>query len=585
MAEGARDERVAPDATPEALPATGPVPRLVAALLTWGAIVAATPGVLFPSGSALLAVLGLVPWALVCSRPGRGAFAIEWLAGSFGLGALMWWTAYVWVPAPLVIGIGQGFYMAWSGVLLRRLARRWPLGLAAPAAWISVELVRALIPPPFGLGWQLLGHHLNDTPWLVESARLWGLHGLGWVLVAPAGLLAGLLIRRGGRPVSGPDQASRLALAAGLLPPLVGLLYGVATDPAPSVPGPTLLLMQPSFEQSRKQSTGTPAELFTASLKSTADALAERAASGALAPDLVVWGETMLYAQLYEPEVRQALAAGVQLPPWRPPLTPRVLEDLDMRERAWVGQALFGAIRGQGLLEPGTSFLSGTLVFVVRPEGIRRTNAIALYTEDGARRQTAGKVWLVPGAETMAGLEHLESVRSVIQDLADYVPDFVPGDRTRVLGLPWSGGERELRVGASVCFDNAFEGPYTVPLADEPLDFHLVVSNEAWYLDACEMDQMVAFSRVAAATSGRALVRAGNAGVTCVIGADGRELERLTVDGVDRLVPGHLFARVPIPADGDAAARPFYVRTRPGWLLLFMVLPLALLAGRRPRRA
>ena len=63
--------------------------------------------------------------------------------------------------------------------------------------------------------------------------------------------------------------------------------------------------------------------------------------------------------------------------------------------------------------------------------------------------------------------------------------------------------DRTFRFGATVCFDNAFLAPYTDPAAEGPLDFHLVVSNEAWYRTSFEMDQMVAFSRLIALATGR----------------------------------------------------------------------------------
>ena len=41
------------------------------------------------------------------------------------------------------------------------------------------------------------------------------------------------------------------------------------------------------------------------------------------------------------------------------------------------------------------------------------------------------------------------------------------------------------RFGALVCYDNVFDGPFREPLArGEPVAFHLVVSNEAWYRES-----------------------------------------------------------------------------------------------------
>jgi apolipoprotein N-acyltransferase len=138
-----------------------------------------------------------------------------------------------------------------------------------------------------------------------------------------------------------------------------------------------------------------------------------------------------------------------------------------------------------------------------------------------------------------------------------------------------------VRVGLTVCFDNTYDGPYTEPARRGPLDFHLIASNEAWYVESWEFDQMLAFSRCIAAATGRSMVRATNSGVSCLIGPDGREVARLVgPGGKDRAVAGTLLATVPIPA-GPAGPTP-YARIEPalraGWILLPLLL---LLVARR----
>jgi apolipoprotein N-acyltransferase len=129
-------------------------------------------------------------------------------------------------------------------------------------------------------------------------------------------------------------------------------------------------------------------------------------------------------------------------------------------------------------------------------------------------------------------------------------------------------------------------------LQREDLDFHLVVSNEAWYRDSWEMDQMIAFSRIIALATGRSVVRATNSGVSTVLAPDGGELDRIRVGGRDRSVRGVLAITVPVPSRGGAAGRsggPFeaaptaYVRWFGTWRLAWIALPFltALAACRR----
>ena len=92
---------------------------------------------------------------------------------------------------------------------------------------------------------------------------------------------------------------------------------------------------------------------------------------------------------------------------------------------------------------------------------------------------------------------------------------------------------------------------------------------------------MLAFSRVAAVATGRAVVRATNSGVTCAFGPGGEELARLRVGGRDRSVAGSLGLAVPVPVEGQAGERTPYVLLRtPLRLLLGLALAGLLWASR-----
>src|SRR6185436_15115681 len=100
------------------------------------------------------------------------------LAAGIGISALCIWSTYVLWITLLAVAIVPAFYMAVAGIVLRILARRFPLALAAPAAWVALETLRFLIEPPFGFGWMHLGTHLHATRWIAGSARVFGVGGL-----------------------------------------------------------------------------------------------------------------------------------------------------------------------------------------------------------------------------------------------------------------------------------------------------------------------------------------------------------------------------------------------------------------------
>lgn len=565
-------------------PALAPARRVGWLLLAWALVLLAGPGALTRDGSAL-AWVGLALWAFTARRPGRRAFAAETLAGAFHGALTMYWVAHVWAPALIYVGLGWGLYLALTGAWLRRLAGRLPLALATAASFTAVEALKAVLPPPFGLRWLQLGHHASATPLLQESARLWGPTGLTFVLASLAGLAAALAL--------GGGRARRGEWVTGLLPLGVALAYAALSAAPATEPGPRVLLVQPAFPQWRKQAREDIREKFAEQLELTAQGLRTGRAVGRPEPDLVCWGETMLYATLVDGSLTGADAATLgelAVYPWwnlEEREFPALVRTLERHERAWVGEALFGLGRAQRLLPEGTAFLSGAEIWFARDGRVEHWNAVALWGADGVRRAHSAKQHLVPGAETMLGLERLGGVREFIWGVAGYVPDFTAAERTGVLELEARDG-RAYRIGATVCFDNAFLRPYAEPLRRGPLDLHLVVSNEAWYRDSFEMDQMVAFSRLLAIATGRSFVRATNSGVTVAFGPDGRELARLVQGGRDRHVPGTLAVEVPVPArepgaDEAPAARTPFVWLEP-WLdpaCVALGALLLLLRGRR----
>lgn len=571
MTEHASDTTTTPSASPAPL---APGRRLAAMGTAFALLYLAGPGILSADGSAVLAVLALALWGRTATRPGAKAWAVEFLCAAVAWAGVVSWAAYVWPGLLLWLGPGMAVYMTAQSVLLRRLTPRLPLALALPTVWILSEGLRATIMLPFGFEWMRLGTHMHAVEWLSGSARVWGLGGLSWVLAAAAGWVGDLV-------ALGLDRRRMTALghACGLGPVALAAALTVLIPAPETRPGPDLLMVQPSWTQERKRAQEAPMDLFMDVRELTAEGLAKGRAAGLGPPDLVAWGESMLPALVVEPGLPEAVAGGLEQASWifGGQLTADFLRRLDEQQRSWVDQGLFGAgEREPGLLAAGTSFITGAERLVARDGQLRRQGAVALWDGPGAPGQISCKLHLVPGAETMLGLERIPVVRDTIFELAGYIPDLLPPtDEPRALALDTPGGV--YRFGISVCFDNAFDDVFTRPFAEGDVDFHLVLTNEAWFKQNQEADQMIAFSRLAALSTGRAVCRAANSGISCVLGPDGRMREHLEVGGRDREVRGTLRARIPVPV--DPSHRTPFVALEPYWVGLWILLPLALLAA------
>jgi len=560
-----------------------PRARALAFALSWCAFFLASPGILSREGSALLAVAALVPWAWAAARPGRAAFWIEWALAGAGIAATCFWsTKVLWITL-LVVAIVPGLYVALAGVVLRRIAGGLPLALAAPVAWVALETLRAVIDPPFAFGWMRVGHHAHAVDWLAGSARVWGVAGLSFVLVALAGGIVDLTRIRATRADEGASATGRarrgaIALVLALGPSALALAAGLATAPPETTTGPRVLLVQPAFEQHRKMEPLLAATTFRETVELTERGILEARRAGEREIELVAWGEGMLPYSIADAELRRDFERGARSPEWSGTVIDAAdLARFETNEREAIQGLLFGR-SGRRILPEGASLICGVDLFGTEAGEIRRWNAVAAWGPDGARAGWVSKQHLVPGAESLCGLEQLAWVRALAFDLSGYVPDLATRAEPRVLELPRRGGG-VWRVGATVCFDNTFEGPYARPLRAGPVDFHLVCSNEAWYEDSWEYDQMLAFSRLLAIATGRSVVRATNAGISTVLGVDGREVGRLEVDGRDRMVSGTLRADVEVPVRDERT--PFVVAER-GWIALWVALPLGCWAlGRR----
>jgi apolipoprotein N-acyltransferase len=524
-----------------------------------------------------LGALGLVFWALTASRPGPYKARIEWLLGALCFSAQTTWMALVfWAAMPFVF-VAYGVWAMYPGALLWRLAQRLPLSLATALCWTGFEALLTWTKTPLGLSWLRLGHYAGDWPTLAGSARVWGDLGLGFVLAAVAGFLADLWRARAvGQRVSG-------ASLAGVGVPLCSaLILALVVRPPETEIGPRLLLVQPAFEQKRKQLTGDPDQLLRESFALTAEALEQNRAAGGREPDLVAWGESMLFCSWMEAGLEDEVGK-LDLDPWHvwkdldAAQKRRTVLELRQREAMIVGE-LLGGVPGAPpgaaqVLGPETFFVAGLDVLVAHEGRLRGMVGAGLWAPGGARVGLGTKVHLAPGGETMVGLERFEVVRDMIHALANYVPDRLAAEETSSLRLPGADGAA-WDFGLSLCFDNAYADPYAGPLRRGPLDFHLVVSNEAWYERSQELDQMLAFSRILALSTGRTLVRVANSGVSAVYGPAGRELARLRVGGRDRCVKGALMVDLPVPREAAAAHATPFVVLQPWLLPLGTLLPL-----------
>jgi apolipoprotein N-acyltransferase len=255
----------------------------------------------------LLLPLALVPWLVALSREESRPRAV-WSGVLFGLA--YWCASISWIFYVVTHYGGQSAAMgvvclvilalilaewtaivAWGTVATAPAGSAWRLA-AFPLLWVAAEHVRAVVYK--GFPWNLVGHALYRQPVWLQTASVWGVYGVGCLVVGVSAALARGVARLALRPVA----------LAGLAVAAVGS-WGVVrlSRPQPPRPEVSVALLQPNLtEESRQTTEGAVASyrLVLGQAREAADQL----------PTLIVIPESALPAYWQRSEtLRQDLAS------------------------------------------------------------------------------------------------------------------------------------------------------------------------------------------------------------------------------------------------------------------------------------
>jgi len=270
-----------------------PLPLVLPAVLS-GALLT----LCFPPVSAWpLSFVALTPLfvGVLRTRPARwDSFKAMYLCGVVFYATLMWWVAslipsagatipWILTPATLIMAFYLSVYPALGFVLLSAVTRyRFPAFLlAAPSVWVIADLARSQ--GELAFPWGSLGYALSYFPPMIQSASVFGLPGLTFLIVLANVFVAGAFVVR--------DPRLRVVSAlCGVI--IVGCMWGlgrVAMDGAtPAAAGESTIktaIVQPNVDLKVKWKP----EFKDSTLKLIERLTREAAAMDA---DLIVFPET-----------------------------------------------------------------------------------------------------------------------------------------------------------------------------------------------------------------------------------------------------------------------------------------------------
>lgn len=438
--------------------------------------------------------LGVLGWAalvplLIFAKlsSGKKAFFVAWLGGALGFGAAMFWVRHTVPAGPYGMGLYCGLYVALFTVLVRRLGPLW-----SPAIWVALEFVRSHL---FGgFAWFLLGTTQHQAFYLIQTADLGGV----W-------LVSGLVAFVAGAAVDGRRLPRAIALGA----VLASVVYGLIRVPTIELKeGPKVSIVQPNIPQDLKlisrESAQVAVKNYVAHLDLTKEIAEEK-------PDLVLWPEAAIYRGVF----------------W------------DSAGKTWIESPWYLRVLEVSHVA-GTRVVLGSLI--VDEHGGDRydyTNS-ALEVENGVVRKRFDKVHLVPFAEYAPF-----NSGKIIKAMSGLVlEDMRPG-----AGFPiWDVAG--FHYGPQICFEAVFP-EISREIARKGASFTVNISNDGWFRDSAELDQMQVMSRFRAIENRIGFVRATNTGISAFIAPTGREDAVLERDGRRKEVGGTLTRRVSVTSSGS----------------------------------
>jgi apolipoprotein N-acyltransferase len=476
-----------------------------------GALLAAGQAPLGFWGLALPALAALI-WLIAGTEDGRTATALGWLAGVGYFGAAMFW-----IVDPFFVDPAQDGWMAPFALVLMAggMALFWALAGALSALLGADPRGRALgFAVALAASDLLRGYFLTGLPWaLVGHIWIGTWPAQAAALVGPVGLSLMTTLAAAAPTAFGAVRGAVFAWALIGAAGGWGLVRLHAPEPAPTAL--TVRLIQPNAAQHLKWRSDLAPMFFDRLLKHTA-------APGK--PDLIVWPETSVPFLLNRP------GDGLKM----------------------VVEAAHGVPVAIG---------------IQRTEGYRAYNSLAILNADGTVGPVYDKHHLVPFGEYIP----LGDLIWRLTGIERYAPSqgygYSSGPGPQVLDLGRLG-----RVLPLICYEAVFPQDLRTPTR---ADWILQVTDDGWFGTLSGPYQHFAQVRLRAIEQGLPILRAANTGVSAVIDAKGRVLQRLPLDTeghIDAIIPGALPATI-------------YSRTGDWPMLLLLLILAAGLFRRRLRQA
>ena len=481
-----------------------------------------------------LAPVALVPLAwVILERPMKLRYAAAYYLFGFAFFLPnLFWIAPVTFWGYIALGLYLALYLPLFAWAFHRLviSFRMPATFALPLAWTAVEYARSTFVEG-GFPWFMLGNSLAPAPLLIQTADLFGVWTLTFLICMTNGALLDLLRlpRTRGKLVS-PTLAKLLTTTAATL--LLALAYGLfRLHQSTTTPGPRIAVIQENLPQSLKEDPAKGEENFQKHVH-----LSQLAAASNPKPDLIVWPETMVPTEI-NPEILHLNDAF---------LTDAGREVVQKSRRYDNQLRILATALNTPLLVGSPGYIPND-----SPAGGLRQNLTLLYLPTTGQTPTIySKIHLVPFGEyipfkTVPGLGSLVRYFTPI----DFDYSLAPGKEWTRFNLQ-TPDSKNYTFCTPICFEDTMPEPARrMSLQNgQKTDFLLNVSNDGWFYFV-ELDQHLEACQLRAVENRIPIARSVNTGDSGFIDSNGRILKLVTDPNTGSSIGAIGFATATLPLD------------------------------------
>lgn len=473
-----------------------------------------------PVGAWPLAWVAPYGWLRLISMPqldGRRPLRMVYLVAGVVYWLLMTW----WVTLPhWGAAIGWFFLAGYLGIyilgfiaLARWLVHRagWSTVLAAPVAWVAMEIARSYLFSGFAL--VPLSHSQVDFIPVLQLARYTGAYGVSFLIM----LVAACFERAIRHWFDATTPKLAWPLGASVLCVALTMLLVRSADTPPDGKTAAVAIIQGSLDTTFPGDAREMDRAFKHYSRMTREVTAKPGI------DLVVWPESMFRFDIftYEPEL-----ADIRPGP----------RDYTFREWSEITDVSVTKM----ISDFGTNCLMGTstLHFESAEGDANRYNTAAFYAADGERLDSYHKMHPVMFGEY-----------APLGDVMPWIYEFMPIREGLSAGTePKCFQAGELAFAPNICFENTV--PHLIrrqllelERGDKKVDALVTITNDGWFWGSSLLDVHLACGIFRAVENGRPMLIAANTGFSAEIDPFGRVLQQ-----GPRRASGVIVANVPVGA-------------------------------------